>query len=412
MWPHIFLLLITSIANGDEQCPWGKYGDNCDKICPLTCNTHPVRNLRHCLKYTGKCSEGCVPGDHGDQCNILCSGGCLHKTCIQGNAQCTQGCSGAYSGDYCNITSDASTKGPIDSTTNGPIETTTTQPTHLPVILVSVFIVIVVVAIILAVVVLKLRRNKSRRKRKGGRSDNSPAEDVRLIEQQPEAGQCTSPRDEEIQEMSHSDGDKLPNDLPYQMKDIKDLFIETESFNLVKEKLKTFGHVTISGAPGSGKTSMALMLGAEYRRQGYELVLFEDVGTVQLSDCLGRGKDVCVIFDDIFQKGGSMDVHRLRQVLYELHGHLEQWKTKLETSYHTLQQTRGVDQRRTDNPNMYVIFTTDSNNLECAMSKLEGHIFFQNSSVVDLTKSNKKWKRRRPYGSNTKVTINVKLTLM
>ncbi|XP_071098531.1 serine/threonine-protein phosphatase 6 regulatory ankyrin repeat subunit B-like [Haliotis cracherodii] len=387
MWPQIFLLLITSIANGDEQCPWGKYGENCDKICPLNCNTFSVRNLRHCLKYTGKCSEGCVPGHHGDQCNIHCSGGCLHKTCYQENAQCTQGCSGTYSGDYCNITSvDASTKGPIDSTTNGPMDTATTQPTDLAATLVPVVIILIVVAIILAVVLHKLKRRR-------GRSDNSPAEDVCLIERQPEAGQCTSPRDEDIL-CSHSDGEKLPRDLPCQIEHIKDLFIETGSFKEVKEKLNRFGHVTISGAPGEGKTSMALMLGAEYRKQGYELVLVEDVGTLQLSDCLGQGKDVCVIFDDIFQKGGSMDVHRLRQVLYELHGHLEQWKTKLETRYHSLQQTRGAEQRSTGQPNLYVIFTTDSNNLECAMSKLEGHIFFQNFSVVDLTKSKKMEEKR------------------
>ncbi|XP_048249104.1 multiple epidermal growth factor-like domains protein 10 [Haliotis rufescens] len=104
MWPQLVLLFITSQAHG-QQCSWGIYGENCDKNCPLTCNTDPVKNLRHCQKYTGKCSEGCVPGHHGDQCNILCSGGCLHKTCNQGNGQCTIGCSGTYSGDYCNITS-------------------------------------------------------------------------------------------------------------------------------------------------------------------------------------------------------------------------------------------------------------------------------------------------------------------
>ncbi|XP_071098476.1 serine/threonine-protein phosphatase 6 regulatory ankyrin repeat subunit B-like isoform X2 [Haliotis cracherodii] len=378
------LLIVTY---GQDSCTWGKYGDNCSKDCPSNCIANPGRNIRHCHKETGKCSEGCVPGWFEDLCDHACSKNCLRNICNRQNGICSFGCSGDYRGDYCNIGQDASAKGPIDSTTNGSINTTTTQPTNLAATLVPVFIVIIV-AIILAVVLLRRRRNESRRKRKGGRPDNSPAEDVRLLEQQPEAGQCTSPRDENTL-CSHSDGEKLPRDRPCQIEDIKDLFIETESFKEVKEKLNRFGHVTISGAPGEGKTSMALMLGAEYRRQGYELVLVEDVGTVQLSNCLGQGKDVCVIFDDIFQKGGSMDVHRLRQVLYELHGHLEQWKTKLETRYHSLQQTRGAEQRRTDQPNLYVIFTTDSNNLECAMSKLEGHIFFQNSSVVDLTKSKK-----------------------
>ncbi|XP_048252493.1 serine/threonine-protein phosphatase 6 regulatory ankyrin repeat subunit A-like isoform X3 [Haliotis rufescens] len=372
------LLIVT---HGQESCIWGKYGENCSKDCPSNCIANPGRNIRHCHKETGRCSEGCVPGWFEDLCDHACSKNCLRNICNRQNGICTFGCSGDYTGDYCNIGQDASPKGPIDSTTNGPVDTTTTQPTNLAAILVPVFIVIIVVAIILAVVLLKLKRRR-------GRSDNSPAERLSLIEKQPEAGQCTSSRDEDTL-CSHSDGEKLPRDLPCQIEDIKGLFIETESFKEVKEKLNRFGHVTISGAPGEGKTSMALMLGAEYRKQGYELVLVEDVGTLQLSDCLGQGKDVCVIFDDIFQKGGSMDVHRLRQVLYELHGHLEQWKTKLETRYQSLQQTRGAEQRRTDQPNLYVIFTTDSNNLECAMSKLEGHIFFQNSSVVDLTKSKK-----------------------
>ncbi|XP_071098532.1 serine/threonine-protein phosphatase 6 regulatory ankyrin repeat subunit B-like [Haliotis cracherodii] len=401
MWPQIVLLLITSQVLCEDQCPWGTYGENCDKDCPLTCNTDRVRNLRRCQKSTGKCSEGCVPGHHGDQCNKFCGGGCLEKTCNQGNGQCTFGCKRSYSGHYCNITS-------------GPIESTTTQPTHLAAILVPVFLAIIVVAIILAVVVLRRRKTKSRTNSKRGHTYPyiSSDEALSLIEEQPEAWQFSSPRDEDIRK-SHSYRDKLPTDRQYHKEDINDLFVETESFNLVKEKLKTFGHVTISGAPGEGKTSMALMLGAEYRSQGYELVLVEDVGTVQLSDCLGQGKDVCVIFDDIFQNVGSMDVHRLRQVLYELHGHLEQWRTMLETRYHILQKTPGAEQRSTDQPNLNIIFTTDTNNLEYAMSKLRGHILFQKASVVDLTKSKRSeekkaiWlKHKTHYKCETDVDVN------
>ncbi|XP_046555211.1 serine/threonine-protein phosphatase 6 regulatory ankyrin repeat subunit A-like isoform X2 [Haliotis rubra] len=204
--------------------------------------------------------------------------------------------------------------------------------------------------------------------------------------EQPEADQFESPGNEDTHK-NVPDIDKQPTDQQSREKDISDLFVETEGYRKVKEKLETLGHVTISGAPGAGKTFVALMFGAEYRRQGYEVVLVEDLGTFQLSDCLCKDKDVCIIFDDVFQSvGPSMDVHRLRQVIYELHGHLEPWKTKLERRYNILQQTPGTEQRRKDRLNLYFIFTTDSNNLEQARPNLKEPILFQNSSVVDLTK--------------------------
>ncbi|XP_046568738.1 uncharacterized protein LOC124277128 [Haliotis rubra] len=266
----------------------------------------------------------------------------------------------------------------------------------------------------------KLRsRRRAESKRRYPNNEFSTLEAVPLTEnqlgaEQPEADQFESPGNEDTHKIV-PDIDKQPTDQPSREKDISDLFVETEGYRKVKDKLETLGHVTISGGPGEGKTSTALMLGAEYRRQGYEVVLVEDVGTFQLSDCLCKGKDVCVIFDDIFQNvGPSMDVHRLRQVLYELHGHLEPWKTKLERRYNILQQTPGTEQRRKDRLNLYFIFTTDSNNLEQARPKLKEPILFQNSSVVDLTKlmtgEEKKaiWlKHKDHYDCKTEVNVNI-----
>ncbi|XP_046555196.1 serine/threonine-protein phosphatase 6 regulatory ankyrin repeat subunit B-like isoform X2 [Haliotis rubra] len=203
------------------------------------------------------------------------------------------------------------------------------------------------------------------------------------MEKQSAPAQNTSSQDEETQGTLILQTD-LPNEL---RKGISDIFVETDSLNKVKEKLEKFGHVTISGGPGEGKTSMALMLGAAYRRHGYEVVLVEDVGTFQLSECLCKSKDVCVIFDDVFQNvGPSMDVHRLRQVLYELHIHREPWTSKLERRYHNLQQTPGTEHRSNDHTNLYFIFTTDTKRFQCAMSKFKDPIFFQDWSIVDVTK--------------------------
>ncbi|XP_046543960.1 serine/threonine-protein phosphatase 6 regulatory ankyrin repeat subunit A-like [Haliotis rubra] len=414
MWLLAVLLGITLPVHGDEGCDWGMYGENCDRTCPSNCAIVPPRNLSYCQKYTGKCSEGCVRGYHGDQCNIFCSGGCLNETCNTGDGYCTLGCKQTYIGDFCNETSGILAVPSTVTTTAAP------DDNNLAAILVPVFLIILIVCIILAVVVFRLRsRRRAESNRRYPNNEYSTPEAVPLTEkppeaEQPEADHFESPGNEDTHK-NVPNIDKQPTDQPSREKDISDLFVETEGYRKVKDKLETLGHVTISGVPGAGKTSTALMLGAEYRRQGYEVVLVEDVGSFQLSDCLCKDKDVCVIFDDIFQNAGpSMDVHRLRQVLYELHGHLEPWKTKMERRYNILQQTPGTEQRRKDRPNVYIIFTTDSNNLEHAMPKLKEPILFQNSSVVDLNKlmtgEEKKaiWlKHKNHYDCKTEVDVDI-----
>ncbi|XP_071099027.1 uncharacterized protein [Haliotis cracherodii] len=177
-----------------------------------------------------------------------------------------------------------------------------------------------------------------------------------------------------------------PGSLEQKINDIEGLFVKTESFKKAKERLETFGHVTISGAPGSGKTSMALMLGADYRKQGYELVLIEGVDKVQLSDYREKDKDVCVIFDDMFKTVRSyFDMPRLKHVLYDLHMRLEQCESRSERRYQRLQQQSREEQRKPEQSNICVKFTAETNNLQHAMSKLGGQHIFTSSSDVKLT---------------------------
>ncbi|XP_067653767.1 serine/threonine-protein phosphatase 6 regulatory ankyrin repeat subunit B-like [Haliotis asinina] len=422
------LLALMFEANGQKNCEWGKYGENCNKECPSTCVTNPERKLKHCQKETGRCSEGCVKGWFDDLCDEACSKNCLENTCNRQNGICTYGCIATYRGDFCDVIVTTTT-----ATNTAVITTAAPDDNNLAAILVPVFLIIIIVFMILAVVVFRLRsRRRREKKRRYPYNEYStpeaapfkPHDTVPLIEKQPEVKepQAEKPQADQFESPGNDDTnknvpdlDKQPRDLPSREKDISDLFVETKGFRKVKEKLEASGHVTISGAPGAGKTSMALMLGAEYRKQGYEVVLAEDAGTFQLADCLCKGKYVCVIFDDIFQNvGPSMDVHRLRQVLYQLHGHLEPWKTKLERRYKILQQTPGTEQRRNDRPNLYIIFTTDSKNLEHAILKLKEPILFQKSSVVDLAKlqspEEKKaiWlKHKSHYDCKTEVDVNI-----
>ncbi|XP_046336864.2 ankyrin repeat and KH domain-containing protein mask-like [Haliotis rufescens] len=113
---------------------------------------------------------------------------------------------------------------------------------------------------------------------------------------------------------------------------------------------------------------MALMLGDEYRTQGYELVLVDDLSQVNLSDWQDR--DVCVIVDDIFQKARShMDVPRLTHILYDLHLYLAKCKDRSERRYESMQQESGEEERRDNQQLNLSQLETESDNPD-----LDAHI--------------------------------------
>ncbi|XP_071078677.1 multiple epidermal growth factor-like domains protein 10 [Haliotis cracherodii] len=115
------LIILLCAVQGVPVCEWGKYGHNCDRLCSDHCRLHPVRNLRHCQKDTGKCSEGCVRGRHGDQCDQLCSPNCISTICNQGNGGCTLGCIEGYIGYFCNITTGTQTQTTVSTVQGVPV---------------------------------------------------------------------------------------------------------------------------------------------------------------------------------------------------------------------------------------------------------------------------------------------------
>ncbi|XP_048237152.1 serine/threonine-protein phosphatase 6 regulatory ankyrin repeat subunit A-like [Haliotis rufescens] len=248
------------------------------------------------------------------------------------------------------------------------------KPTDLVTIIVPIIIILIICPVTVAVVAFILRKRKKRRKNGPGRF--------------PEAIPLMERSATDFGRLGHSlDEQRLqPDQIDREINNTRTLFVETENFKKVREMLEAFHHVTISGAPGEGKTSMALMLGAEYRKQGYEVVLVDDLSQVNFSDW--QGHDVCVIVDDIFQKTGSqMDVPRFKHLLYDLHLYLAQCKDRAERRYESMQQESGEEERRDNQSDMYLIFTTETSALEHAMLKLEGHPIccLSNSTVASLS---------------------------
>ncbi|XP_048249071.1 serine/threonine-protein phosphatase 6 regulatory ankyrin repeat subunit B-like isoform X2 [Haliotis rufescens] len=397
-----FLMIVILETHGQTNCEWGKYGENCSKDCPSTCILDPVRNLTHCHKETGKCSEGCVPGWFEDLCDHACSKNCLINTCNRQNGICTFGCDGDYTGDFCNSIRGTTATPPGESSTytspTTPSESNTETTPDLAAILVPVFLILVVVIAVVLFILFFYKRKRKRGDTKGiidavtwvlpcwrttdtaGTAARSSAGENELL--MAEEGGATSDGDAESTcSFDLVEDEALPfGSLEQRLKDVRKVFVKTESFKQMKEKLKTFGHVTISGSPGEGKTSMALMLGAEYRKQGYELVLLEDVDKVQLSDFIDKGKDVCVILDDVLKTVRSnMDLSGLMHFLYDLHVHLDQCEGRSEGRYLRLQQ----EPSKIKQTNICVIFTVEAGILQFAISKLESHLIFR--SLTDVT---------------------------
>ncbi|XP_071098479.1 serine/threonine-protein phosphatase 6 regulatory ankyrin repeat subunit B-like [Haliotis cracherodii] len=366
---------VASQVYGQTNCEWGRYGEQCEKACPEHCTVNEARKLQHCHKLTGKCSEGCMRGWHCDMCDLPCSSHCQKNTCNQQNGLCSFGCDGTYRGDFCNITTvvvSTHSTSPTDASTPRASTPRPGKHTDLVVIIVPIIIIICLVTVaVVAFIVIK------RKKGRNNGDDRSP-EDIPLMER---SGAAFSKLGHGLDEQRVE-----PDPIDREINNTRTLFVETEIFKKVREMLATFHHVTICGAPGEGKTSMALMLGAEYRKQGYELLLVDDLLQVNLSDW--HGHDVCVIFDDIFQKAGShMDVPRFKHLLYDLHLYLAQCKDRSERRYESMQQESGEEERRDNQSDMYLIFTTETSALEHAMLKLEGHpiCFFSNSTEASLS---------------------------
>ncbi|XP_046343526.2 serine/threonine-protein phosphatase 6 regulatory ankyrin repeat subunit B-like isoform X2 [Haliotis rufescens] len=376
LWAVLVLTFSASQVYGQTNCEWGRYGERCEKACPEHCIVNEARKLQHCHKLTGKCSEGCMRGWHGDMCDLPCSSHCEKNTCNQQNGLCTFGCDGTYRGDFCNITTVVSTHStsPTDASTPRGSTPRPGKQTDLVVIIVPIIIIIIICLVTVVVVAFIVIKRKKGRKNGDGRSP----EDIPLMER---SGAAFSKLGHGLEEQ------RIESDpIDREINNTRTLFVETENFKKVREMLATFHHVTISGAPGEGKTSMALMLGAEYRKQGYELVLVDDLSQVNLSDW--QGHDVCVIFDDIFQKAGShMDVPRFKHLLYDLHLYLAQCKDRSERRYESMQKESREEERRDNQSDMYLIFTTETSALEHAMLKLEGHpiCLFNNSAEALLS---------------------------
>ncbi|XP_048257612.1 ankyrin-2-like isoform X2 [Haliotis rufescens] len=181
--------------------------------------------------------------------------------------------------------------------------------------------------------------------------------------------------------------------LDLQIHDAEEIFVETESFRTVKQKLKDFGHVTICGASGEGKTTAALVLGSQYRQRGYKLAFVDRIKKFDLDSLLSSSPRVFLIIDDMFGTVGlSTVVSQLKTFLNKLDRHLKHCKrlqkqqAKKEVE-HENKTSRGPDRQQQPTKDIRVVFTSKTYNFHDGLAKLqyEGFSLFKGPTLVDLT---------------------------
>ncbi|XP_046359772.2 serine/threonine-protein phosphatase 6 regulatory ankyrin repeat subunit B-like [Haliotis rufescens] len=192
--------------------------------------------------------------------------------------------------------------------------------------------------------------------------------------------------------------------LDLQIRDAKGIFVETESFRTVKRKLIDFGHVTICGASGEGKTTAALVLGSQYRQRGYTLAFVDRIEQFDLDSFMSSSHRIFLIIDDMFGTVGlSTDVSQQKTFLNKLHRHIKHSKKTSdrqgpprkqqakEGGEHDNETSAGSDPVEIPKKDIRVVFTSSTYNFhdELAQLQYEGFSLFKGQTVVNLTKEKK-----------------------
>ncbi|XP_046577486.1 uncharacterized protein LOC124285317 [Haliotis rubra] len=81
---------------------------------------------------------------------------------------------------------------------------------------------------------------------------------------------------------------------------LEEVFVGVHTLGTTRHLLDKHGHVSICGAPGDGKTSIALMLCEEYRNQNYETLFVENIEHFEVDTITERRSNMMIVFDDIF----------------------------------------------------------------------------------------------------------------
>ncbi|XP_071094368.1 uncharacterized protein [Haliotis cracherodii] len=176
-------------------------------------------------------------------------------------------------------------------------------------------------------------------------------------------------------------------------------FVHVHALEVAEELLKKNSHIAINGAPGDGKTSIALMLCDAYLKKKHSVLFVENVDLFDVNTIIKRNNDMLVVFDDIFGSvafPSSLEaIHKVFSALVEALRTVSMEKNLNDNRYNRNKKEAKEDQKsqpdKTDLVKTFklrFLFTSRTYNWNEGCSRL--HQFkvslFNSQVVIDLTK--------------------------
>ncbi|XP_046578687.1 uncharacterized protein LOC124286366 [Haliotis rubra] len=177
----------------------------------------------------------------------------------------------------------------------------------------------------------------------------------------------------------------------HKLEHLKKYFVDIHALQTAKQLLEKYGHASICGAPGDGKTSIALMICEEYQQQGYETVFVEDIQLFNVDTISKRQSHMLVVFDDIF---GSVTFSLNLEKIHKLFSALDDDRAKTaadtEVSKKKKKDEEGKDKSK-DEPPVYrlkLVFTSRTYNWKEGCSRLHQYKvdLLTTEAVLDMAK--------------------------
>ncbi|XP_048246179.1 ankyrin repeat and KH domain-containing protein mask-like [Haliotis rufescens] len=174
---------------------------------------------------------------------------------------------------------------------------------------------------------------------------------------------------------------------------VKEYFVDIHALQTAKQLLETHGHVTVCGAPGDGKTSIALMICEAYQQKKYETVFVEHIEHFDVDTISKRQSHMLVVFDDIFGSVTfSANVEKIRTLFSALVDDLA--KTAADTEWDSKKkkekQSKAKEQSNEEAPiySLKLVFTSRTYNWKEGCSKLHQYKvdLLKTEAVLNMTK--------------------------
>ncbi|XP_048246181.1 uncharacterized protein LOC124123842 isoform X2 [Haliotis rufescens] len=174
---------------------------------------------------------------------------------------------------------------------------------------------------------------------------------------------------------------------------VKEYFVDIHALQTAKQLLETHGHVTVCGAPGDGKTSIAMMICEAYQQKKYETVFVEHIEHFDVDTISKRQSHLLVVFDDIFGSVTfSANLEKLRKLFSALVDDLAKTAadTERDSKKKKEKQSKAKEQSNEEAPiySLKVVFTSRTYNWQEGCSKLHQYKvdLLKTEAVLNMTK--------------------------